>query len=84
MLVCVLLQVHLIGQLGQLQAANVELEARRAAVEAELEVLRVRIGRAEAGLARPATATGSHSMHTVYAAPQGGQAQVRGQLGKGY
>ncbi|KAG2436403.1 hypothetical protein HXX76_006707 [Chlamydomonas incerta] len=70
-------QAHLIGQVGQLQAANVELEARRAAVEAELEVLRVRIGRAEAaGVARPATAITAHSMHTVYPAPQSGQAQV--------
>ncbi|EFJ42063.1 hypothetical protein VOLCADRAFT_97975 [Volvox carteri f. nagariensis] len=41
-------QAHLIGQLGHLQAANAELEARRTSVETELEVLRVRLSRAEA------------------------------------
>ncbi|GLC75427.1 hypothetical protein PLESTF_001635600 [Pleodorina starrii] len=44
------IQAHLIGQLGVLQAANAELEAKRSAVETELEVLRVRLSRAEAAL----------------------------------
>ncbi|GIL84609.1 hypothetical protein Vretifemale_13262, partial [Volvox reticuliferus] len=70
-------QTHLIGQLGQLQAVNAELEARRTAVEAELEVLRVRLNRAEAAaVLTPGAAVPGASPATTASLPSSNRALV--------